>query len=320
MAIAPAEWEKRIGRRLRLRDLHILSTVVQWGSMAKAAADLGVSQPSVSEAIANLEAALHVRLLDRSSRGVEPTMYAQALLKRGRVVFDELQQGIQDIEFLSDPTTGEVTIGCPEALMAGFVPAVIDRLLQQYPQVVIRVVHAESGTLEFRELRERKIDLMLGRVSGPVSDDELDAEILFEDHHFVVAGSLSQWARRRKVMLAELVNERWIHMPLDTVIGSLIAEAFSTEGLEMPRECVTTFSMQIRSHLLATGRFLTIMPSSMLRFNREAWHLKALPTKLRIRPRFVAAVTLKGRTLSPQTQLFMGQLRLVTKAMRLSSP
>src|SRR5690349_1210672 len=109
MALTPAEWERRIGRRLRLRDLHILSTVVQWGSMAKAATDLGVSQPSVSEAIANLEAALRVRLLDRSSRGVEPTMYAQALLKRGRVVFDELQQGIQDIEFLSDPTTGEVT-------------------------------------------------------------------------------------------------------------------------------------------------------------------------------------------------------------------
>jgi DNA-binding transcriptional LysR family regulator len=320
MAIAPAEWERRIGKRLRLRDLHILSTVVQWGSMAKAAADLGISQPSVSEAIANLEAALRVRLLDRSSRGVEPTIYAQALLKRGRVVFDELQQGIQDIEFLSDQTAGKVTIGCPEALMAGFLPATMVQLLQQYPKIVIHVIHAESGTLEFRELRERKIDLMLGRVSGPVLDDELSAEILFEDQHFVVAGALSQWARRRKIALAELADEPWIHMPPDTVIGSLIAEAFSAEGLKMPRECVTTFSMQIRSHLLATGRFLTIMPNSMLRFNREAWGLKALPTKLAIQPRFVAAVTLKNRTLSPPTQLFIEHLRAVTKTMRLSSP
>ena len=108
MATVMADWEKRIGRRVRLRDLHILSTVVQWGSMAKAAASLGVSQPSVSEAIANLEAALRVRLLDRSARGIEPTMYARALLKRGQVIFDELQQGIRDIEFLSDPATGEV--------------------------------------------------------------------------------------------------------------------------------------------------------------------------------------------------------------------
>src|SRR5215475_317367 len=126
MATSLQDWESRIGRRLKLRDLHILSTVVQWGSMAKGASHLGMSQPAVSEAIASLENALQVRLLDRSSRGVEATVYARALLKRGHVVFDELKQGIRDIEFLADPTVGEVRIGCPESMVAGFVPAIID--------------------------------------------------------------------------------------------------------------------------------------------------------------------------------------------------
>src|SRR5262245_22139202 len=67
------DWESQIGRRLRLRDLHVFFTVVQRGSMAKAAAHLGVSQPAVSEVIADLEHALGVRLLDRNSQGVEPT-------------------------------------------------------------------------------------------------------------------------------------------------------------------------------------------------------------------------------------------------------
>ena len=89
MATAPKDWESRIGRRLKLRDLHILSAVVQWGSMAKAAVHLSMTQPAVSDAIANLEDTLRVRLLDRSSRGVEPTIYASALLKRGLVVFDD---------------------------------------------------------------------------------------------------------------------------------------------------------------------------------------------------------------------------------------
>ena len=79
---AERDWERRIGGRLKLRDLHILSMVVQWGSMAKAATHLAMSQPAVSEAIANLEAALKVNLLDRNVRGVEPTIYATALLKR----------------------------------------------------------------------------------------------------------------------------------------------------------------------------------------------------------------------------------------------
>jgi DNA-binding transcriptional LysR family regulator len=110
------EWDQRIGRRLKLRDLQILSSVVQEGSMAKAAAQLRMSQPAVSEAIANLEAALGVRLLDRSPKGVEPTIYAQSLLKRSQVVFDELQLGLRDLKFLANPTVGEVRVGCPENL------------------------------------------------------------------------------------------------------------------------------------------------------------------------------------------------------------
>jgi DNA-binding transcriptional LysR family regulator len=150
MARAPMEWERRIGRRLRLRDLHILSTVVQWGSMAKAAEHLAVSQPAVSDAIANLETALAVRLLDRSPRGVEPTIYAEALLKRGDVVFDELRQGIRDIEFLTNPAAGEVRIGCPES-HAFVSSAIIDRLSRRYPDVVVHVVTAQPATLECDE-------------------------------------------------------------------------------------------------------------------------------------------------------------------------
>jgi hypothetical protein len=69
------DWESQIGRRPRLWDLHVFSTVVQRGSMAKAAQHLGVSQPAVSEVIADLEHALGVRLLDRSAQGIEPTIY-----------------------------------------------------------------------------------------------------------------------------------------------------------------------------------------------------------------------------------------------------
>src|SRR5579859_3323022 len=118
--------ESRLGRRFRLRDLHILSEVVRWGSMAKAGSQLGIAQPSISEAIAGLETALRVRLLDRSPRGTEPTIYARALLKRVDVVFDELKQGVREIEFLADPTVGHITIGCPESLAAGFASAAID--------------------------------------------------------------------------------------------------------------------------------------------------------------------------------------------------
>src|ERR1700687_2993724 len=106
------DWDDHIGRRLRLRDLRVFFAVVQWGSMAKAAAQFRVSQPAVSQVIADLEHTLAVKLLDRSSRGVAPTIYGRALLTRARAAFDELRQGIRDIEFLADPTSGEVQSGC----------------------------------------------------------------------------------------------------------------------------------------------------------------------------------------------------------------
>src|SRR5215831_13057056 len=83
------DWEGQLGRRLKLRDLHVFSVVVERGSMAKAAAHLGVSQPAVSEVISDLEHALGVRLLDRSPHGVEPTIYGRVLLKGGTAAFDE---------------------------------------------------------------------------------------------------------------------------------------------------------------------------------------------------------------------------------------
>jgi DNA-binding transcriptional LysR family regulator len=314
MASPTWDWESRIGRRVRLRDLHVLSAVVHWGSMAKAASHLAMSQSSVSEAITSLEDALRVRLLDRSPHGIEPTIYANALLKRGHAVFDELRQGIRDIEFLAEPTVGQVRIACPELLTAGLLPATIDRLSQHYPKIVVRVVQADTATLEFRELRERQVDLMLARIDRTFLDDDLDIEFLLDDPHFVVAGTRSRWARHRKLALADLVNEAWIFPP-NLVVRELIKEAFETEGLAVPPESVSAASILLRNHLLATGRFLTMLPDSVLRYNAKQWSLKTLPVALRIKPRPIVILTLKNRTLGPVAQLFIEHLRAVVKSL-----
>ena len=73
-----------------------------------------MSQPAVSGVIADLEHAFGVPLFDRSHAGVEPTVYGQALLRRGLAAFDELKLGLRDIEFLANPARGEVRIGCPD--------------------------------------------------------------------------------------------------------------------------------------------------------------------------------------------------------------
>src|SRR5262252_8204447 len=213
--------ESRISRRLRFRDLQVLFTVVQCGSMLKAAAELGVTQPAVSEVIADLEDAFGVRLLDRSSRGVEPTIYGRALLKRGVAAFDELKQGIRDIEFLADPTKGEVRIGCPDSLAGGLLAPFVETFCGRYPGIAIAIESVPWPTLELPELHARKLDVVLSRLSKPQADDpfgdDLDVEVLFEDEAIVAAGANSRWARRRKISLADLREASWVGTSSETL-------------------------------------------------------------------------------------------------------
>src|SRR5258705_12803388 len=200
------DWESQIGRRLKLRDLHVCSTVVQRGSMAKAARQLGVSHPAVSEVMADLEHALGVKLLDRSAQGVQPTIYGDALLKRSVAVFDELKQSIRDIEFLSDATTGEVRIGSMEAPWFTLLPDAIRSFSRQYPRIHVHTDLIDHSEV-FPALRERSYDCVLIPYIIGLHDkaaDDLTAEILYDDSLIVAAWAHSKWARRRKIELAEM--------------------------------------------------------------------------------------------------------------------
>ena len=304
--------ENRIAQRLKLRDLYILAAVVRRGGMAKAAIDLAMSQSAVSEAIASLEDALGVRLLDRSPRGVEPTDYAHALLKRGHVIFDELREAISDIAELAGSAAGEVRIACLEFLAAGVVPDAIERLARRHPQIVSHVVETNVRTLAFRQLHEREVDLMVTRIPSGFADEELDIEILFDDPHVVVTGENSRWTRERKVALDDLVDEPWIN-PASLVVDDIFREAFENLGLKVPTARVTTSFILMRNQLLASGRYLTLLPQSVMRYNAKLWSLRTLPVELRVTPRPIALVTLKNRTMRPAVALFIEQLRMVTK-------
>ena len=320
------DWESRIGRRVRLRDLHVLSAVVDSGSMVKGAAHLGVSQPVVSQAIADLEAAIGHRLLDRNSRGVEPTAYGLALLKHGQMAFDDLRQGIREIEHLASPEAGEVWIGCPESLAGAVLPPIIEPLARKHPRATFHVSQSYtlSTQLEFAELRERKLDLVLARLVRPFGEftfeEDLTVEHLFDDDLVVVAGRDSPWARRRKIELKELADVPWVLPPKSWNL-LLVKEAFQAAKLAVPPVRVETFSVALRNQLLDLGRFIAAVPGSMLRLNaRHA--LKALPVDLPKRPWPVVLVTLKNRTVAPMVQLFIQAARTVAGSINVptSSP
>jgi DNA-binding transcriptional LysR family regulator len=310
------DWDSQIGRRLKLRDLHVFSTVVQSGSMGEAARQLGVSTPAVSEVIANLEHALGVRLLDRGAQGIEPTIYGGALVKRSVVVFDELKQSIRDIEFLSDPTVGEVRVACMESLWYTLLPEIILRFSERYPRIE---VHAEpvGNARDFSGLHERKYDCLLQRRVASLFEEsaieDLNTETLYDDNIVIAAGANSRWARRRKIDLAELIDEPWIFGAPDTWHHAQVGEIFRAQGLTAPRPRITAVSIVLRARLLAAGPYLTTFLTSVVRRMRaDHFAVATLPVDLPTNPFFSARiVTLKNRTLSPVVERFLVCVREV---------
>src|SRR5215467_1847961 len=142
----------RIGRRMKLHDLHVLMSVVQAGSMGKAASLLNTTQSAISRSITELEHSVGVRLLDRSRQGVEPTEYGRALLDGGVAVFDDLRQAVKKIEFLADSTVGHVTVGGNEATSTALLPAVFGRLRRRHPRLSMHVVPVFSVAQQYQEL------------------------------------------------------------------------------------------------------------------------------------------------------------------------
>jgi len=315
------DWDRRLGRQLKLRDLHVLFAVAEFGSMAKAAAHFSVTQPAISRAIADLERSVGVRLLDRGSHGVVPTVYGAKLLKRGIEAFDALKLGMRDLESLLDPGTGEVAVGADMSYIAGgFLSVLIEQVNRQHPNLTVDVVETTTTTAapEFRELRERKVDLMLGRLSNTIVADDLKVEKLFDEAIVVVANLHSPWANRRKIDLEELQHAPWILAPKANMARTLVENAFRARGLDPPRPRVTTYSMQLRMQLLATERYLTVLTDSTVRYSAKRWSLKMLPVSLG--PRLpVVIVTLKDRTLTPSVELFIKHVRAISKTLINSS-
>ncbi len=299
------DWEAQIGRRLRLRDLHAFFAVVRHGSMAKAAVQLGVSQPAISKVMADLEYTLGVRLLDRNRRGVEPTTYGAALLRRGLAAFDELRQGVRDIEFLADVAQGEIRIECLDAIASTFLPQLIERFSEQYPRVALHVDTIMSATAGLPGLRERKYDLVLQPLPRPLPEEfrgeDLKIESLRADALIIAAGRHNPWTRRRKIDLAELVAEPWIMQAPETWNYRRLREAFQVRGLELPNSTLVTLSTPLRVHFLANGPYISAIAQSLalqhslaqLAVNLPEWKFP------------ISLVTLRNRTLTPVVERFI---------------
>jgi DNA-binding transcriptional LysR family regulator len=261
-----------------------------------------------------LEHTLGVKLFDRSISGVEPTHYGRALLKSGVAVFDEMRKGLQQIEFIKQPDAGDLRTGSSIVTDAGLLPAIIDRFSQEFPRAVLHVLHENIAIQQYDNLRNRKAEMVFGRIPTTMTEPDLVAEPLFDEPPVVVAASESRWAKRRNLTLADLIEEPWVLAQPGSPARSLHEEVFRRSGLEVPSARVLTVSLHLHMRLLETGNWLGLIPASVMRFGGKGMRLKVLPVKVSSPPAPVGFVTVKDRTLTPLAERFIECTRKVANS------
>ncbi|WP_291853870.1 LysR family transcriptional regulator [Bradyrhizobium sp.] len=308
------DWSIALDGRIKLRNLHVLQAAAETGSMAKAAAYLAITQPAVSYAISELEQAMGVPLLDRTSQGVSPTVYGLALLARSTIVFNELRHGISEIASLADPEVGELRIGTTPP-MSAVASAVFNRLAPRYPRMRFELSVAGTDVL-LRQLRQRDVEIVISRLAPSVRDDDLRIETLFHDELAVICSRNNKWARQRNVSLADLVPEAWVLPPPTGFLTQVMRAAFEAQGLEFPRATVTTSSTYAMSVLVGNGDFLAIHPNTMLTTPDKHPQLTSVDVRLPTTRGAIGLIALKDRSLSPVAGLFVQSAVPIGKAIQ----
>lgn len=235
------------------------------------------------------------------------------MLRHGLAVFDELRQSVEEIEHLADPSKGELRIATHEVMAAGFLPAAVKSLHRRHPDLTIGVTLSVVADTLYRELRERNVDLILGRAPTSLLEEDLKAEFLFDETTVIVAGKSNRLTRRRKLALADLIREKWVFPAPGSIAEHIAAEMFRASGLDMPRRGAVCAPIPVIAALVGNGPYLASLPGSLVHFASDHLQVKVLPVNVPVPPSPVAIITLKRRTLNPVAQLFIEHAREIAQ-------
>lgn len=291
-----------------MRELRVFVTVLEHRSFRRAADSLHVTQPAITKAIAGLEELLGVKLFDRTVNGVEPTVHGASFASHARAIFAELRNAAQQIDLVSSGVSGTLSVGTVPMPAAGFLPMAIDALVRGHPRIFVSVIEAREAELADR-LRKREIDVAIVRLVQFPQADDLRADVLFEESLCVLAGRIHPLAKRPRVTWPELLAERWVLPPRDSLFLQHVRRALDRLDLPLPAHSVESASIHVQYGMVLHGSMLSFGSRSQIAISPAKDLLVKLPVALPSVTGTIAAVTLRGRERRPLAGQLVEQIR-----------
>ncbi|CUH48119.1 Galactose-binding protein regulator [Ruegeria atlantica] len=249
--------------RLKLRQLRLLVAVGAHGNIQNAARELGISQPAATKMIQDLELDFEVKLFSRTNRGVIPTVFGETLIRHGKLIFAQVSNAAQELDDLNEGNAGRVVVGTLLAASTSLLPAAIEILLADRPNVAIKINEGTNEVLMPR-LLSGEIDMVVGRLPSHRHRDKIRQEKLFEDRILAIVGNQHPLAGRPDVSFAQTKPFGWIVPPLETTLRRQLDHFFVGQQQYVPPVTIESVSYLTNRALLQSRDLIGLMPAEVV--------------------------------------------------------
>jgi len=297
-------------------DLRLLTgfvTVVDHGSLGRAAEALHMTQPALSRMIKRLENQLGAPLFDRETTGMALTGFGQALLPRARLLVSDASHLMEDARAMKGLGRGTLRIGAIASVAATLLPLAIVRLMRQAPDIRVQLLEGVEDRLA-AALMDGEIDIAIAGEIAQSSQIMQTGGAIAGDDYGVVAAPGHRLAGAGPVTVEQLLDHPWVMPPMDASPRQAFEGVISALGHAPPIAHVETRSISAMKALVAHGPFLAWLPRPVYLGEERAGQLVSLEVPpLAVRRHFRLYRRRHG-VLSPAANCLLDVLRQQTSA------
>ena len=258
---------------MTIRHLKIFTTVADEGGMSAAAKKLHISQPSVSQAVAELEHYYGIRLFERLSQKIYLTEEGALMLSFSRHILDSFDQMEETLHQASGSVS--VCVGCSVTVGTCLIQDILERARAKKPELSVRVVVNNSSDIE-QAILNNEVDL--GIVEGILKSSDLLVTPVCQDELVIVCGRNHPLAKERFVTLDMLSGQDYISRESGSAERNQLEKLFEERGLKLRRTFCSTNTEAIKNAVIR-GSGIAVLSSRMIEKERAAGDIAVIPVK-----------------------------------------
>ncbi len=273
----------------------------------KAAEASNITQSGLSRSITSLEQRLGVPLLNRTAKGVTPTIFGLSVLRRAELILNEVERSIEEIRAIEDGRIGELRLGITQNYALYLIPGLLAEFQQAHPDIRLRVL--TGGFLDLVEMvAANALDLGFGLLGPIEASGDLIIEPLRDHYSRVIASSEHPLAMAREVTPHDLAGARWANLAGEGFQRNF-ANFFDMRGFRLPAQTLMTDSIDLIRRFVLSANVLTVLPADVVKDEIDTGRMVILACDTPAEMTQLGLIFRAGSLITPQVRLITERIR-----------